>query len=404
MIDFELTDDHRTVAQLAADVAERYVKPNIRELDSAHRFDAELLTHLREADLLGVCIPEKYGGMGMDYISLGLVCESMEYGDTSARVIFSVHVGLNSMTLLTWGNEQQKEKYLIPQAKGEKIGTYGLTEPAAGSDAVGILSTAEKKGDKYILNGEKMWISLADVADNFLVFAWTDRDKQKARDHSGMSAFIVERDFDGVTTATIHGKLGVRAGNTGSISMQDVEVPAENLLGREGEGFKIAMACLDGGRYTVAAGSTGLIRACIDTCREYASTRETFKQAIDSHQLVKEMFAEMEYGYQAGRLLWWKAGWLRNIGQRCTRETSLAKWFCTDQAEKAAYNAVQIHGAYGYSDEYPVERFFRNAKGAAIYEGTREIHKLMQADYLLGHRVDREPRCLLPAWENTQGD
>lgn len=399
MIDFALTEDQLTVAKLASDVAERYVRPNLREHDREHKFDPAIFGHLKEADLLGVCIPEKYGGMGMDYISLGLVCESMEYVDTSARVIFSVHIGLNSMTLLTWGSDQQKEKYLIPQAKGEKIGTFGLTEPAAGSDAVGIRTTAEKRGDKYVLNGEKMWISLAHYADNFLIFAWTDKEKQKARDHSGMSAFIVERTFPGVTTGTIEGKLGVRSGNTGWIAMQDCEVPAENLLGEEGEGFKIAMACLDGGRYTVAGGSTGLIRACIDASKDYAATRETFTEPINSHQLVKEMFAEMEYGYEAGRLLWMKAGWLRNIGQRCTRETSLAKWFCTDQAEKAAYNAVQIHGAYGYSDEYPVERFFRNSKGAAIYEGTREIHKLMQADYMLGYRVDRAPRCLLPAWE-----
>jgi len=399
MIDFELTEDHNTVAQLGRDVVHKYLKPRIADLDREAAYDPDFAGHLRDADLLGVCIPEKYGGMGMDYISLGLVCEEMEYIDTSARVLFSVHVGLNSMTLLTWGNEAQKEKYLVPQAKGEKLGTFGLTESSAGSDAIGILSTAEKRGGKYILNGEKMWISLADVADNFLIFAWTDLEKKQKRDHSGISAFIVEREFAGVTTGTIKGKLGVRAGNTGWIAMQDVEVPVENLLGYEGEGFKIAMACLDGGRYTVAAGSTGLIRACMDVCKEYASTRKAFKESIDHHQLVKEMFADMVYGYEAGRLLWLKAGWLRNIGRRVTRETSLAKWFCCDQAEKASYNAVQIHGAYGYSDEYPVERYFRNAKGAAIYEGTREIHKLMQADYLLGFRTDRAPRCLLPAYQ-----
>lgn len=399
MIDFELTDDHRIVAELARDVANKHLKPKIAELDRTGKYDPDFIQHLKDADLLGVCIPEKYGGMGMDYISLGLVCEEMEYVDTSARVIFSVHTGLNSLTLYAWGDEFQKEKYLIPQAKGEKIGTFGLTEPAAGSDAVGILSTAEKRDDRYILNGEKMWISLADVADSFLIFAWTDLQKKSNRDHTGISAFIVERSFPGVTTGDIHGKLGVRAGSTGWISMQDTEVPKENLLGLEGEGFKIAMACLDGGRYTVAAGSTGLIRACMDTCKEYTSTREAFTQTIDHLQLVKEMFAEMIYGYEAGRLLWLKAGWLRNQGMRATKETSLAKWFCTDQAEKSSYNAVQIHGAYGYSDEYPVERFFRNAKGAAIYEGTREIHKLMQADYFLGARTDKDVRCPLPAYE-----
>lgn len=399
MIDFELTDDQKMVADLSRDVAHKYLKPKIQELDRNKETDPEFIARLRDADLLGVCIPEKYGGMGMDYVSLGLVCEEMEYVDTSARVIFSVHVGLNSITLLAWGNEEQKERYLAPQAKGEKIGTFGLTEPAAGSDAVGILTTARKDGDKYILNGEKMWISLSEVADHFLIFAWTDTDRQKKRDHSGLSCFIVEREYDGVTTGSIEGKLGVRAGKTGWIALQDVEVPAANLVGNEGEGFKIAMVCLDGGRYTVAAGSTGLIRACMDASKEYALTRKTFTEEIANHQLVKEMFAEMIYGYEAGRLLWMKAGWLKNKGVRNTKETSLAKWFCTDQAEKAAYNAVQIHGAYGFSDEYPVERFFRNSKGAAIYEGTREIHKLMQADYFLGFREDKELRNMPPAVE-----
>ncbi|NIP42000.1 MAG: butyryl-CoA dehydrogenase [candidate division Zixibacteria bacterium] len=399
MLDFELTEDHKMVQSVAREIAARKVAPTITDFDRKHEFDPTLIPALKEADLLGVCIPEKYGGMGMDYISLGLVCEELEYADTSARVIFSVHIGLNSMTLLGWANEEQKEKYLVPQAKGEKLATFGLTEPGAGTDAVGIATTADKNGDHYILNGEKMWISLADVADNFLIFAWTDRDKKEKRDHSGISCFIVESEFEGVTTGSIPGKLGVRAGNTGWIAMQDVKVPKENMVGEPNEGFKIAMTCLDGGRYTVAAGSTGLIKACIDASVEYCQTRKTFETEISQHQLVKEMLAEMEYGYQAGRLLWWKAGWLKNKGVRNTRETAMAKWFCTDQAEKAAYNAVQIHGAYGFSDEYPVERFFRNSKGAAIYEGTREIQKLMQADYLLGFRKDKETRLMVPGYE-----
>jgi glutaryl-CoA dehydrogenase (non-decarboxylating) len=399
MIDFELSEDHKMVQSVAREIAERKVAPTIRDFDREHKFDPTLIPALKEADLLGVCIPEKYGGMGMDYISLGLVCEELEYADTSARVIFSVHIGLNSITLLGWANEEQKEKYLVPQAKGEKLATFGLTEPGAGTDAVGIATTADKDGDDYILNGEKMWISLADVADNFLIFAWTDRDKKAKRDHSGISCFIVEKEFDGVSTGSIPGKLGVRAGNTGWIAMQDVKVPKANMVGEPDEGFKIAMTCLDGGRYTVAAGSTGLIKACIDASVEYCQTRKTFQSEISQHQLVKEMLAEMEYGYQAGRLLWWKAGWLKNKGVRNTRETAMAKWFCTDQAEKAAYNAVQVHGAYGFSDEYPVERFFRNSKGAAIYEGTREIQKLMQADYLLGFRKDKNLRLMIPGYE-----
>jgi glutaryl-CoA dehydrogenase (non-decarboxylating) len=397
-MDFELTDDHRSVQSLCRDFAQKRVMPTIRENDRAHKFDPQILKDMAELNILGLCFPEKYGGAGLDYISLGLACEELEYADTSARVILSVHIGLNSLTLLSWGSQYQKEKYLVPQVKGEKIATFGLTEPNAGSDAVGIQTTAVKKGDKYILNGEKMWISLADVADNFLIFAWTDQELKQKRDHRGISCFIVERKFPGVTAGTIHGKLGVRAGNTGWISLQDVEVTKDNLVGNEGEGFGIAMFCLEQGRYTVAAGSTGLIKACMDACVSYSQTRKTFQKPIAEHQLVKEMMANMAAGYEYSRLLWFKAGWMRNKGIRCTKETSMAKWIACQEAEKASSDAVQIHGAYGFSDEYPVERFFRNSKGASIYEGTREIHKLMQADYLLGIRQDKPRRRNLPPW------
>jgi glutaryl-CoA dehydrogenase (non-decarboxylating) len=397
-MDFAFTDDHLAVQKLCREFSAKNVIPTIRENDRAQNFDRSIINKMAQSDILGICLPEKYGGAGMDYISLGLACEELEYGDTSARVILSVHIGLNSLTLLAWGDNFQREKYLIPQAKGEKLASFGLTEPNAGSDAVGIQTTAIKKGDKYILNGEKMWISLADVADNFLIFGWSDIEKKNRRDHTGISAFIVERSFPGVATGTIHGKLGVRAGNTGWISFQDVEVPKSNLLGKEGEGFKIAMFCLEQGRYTVAAGSTGLIRACLDASVQYSHTRKTFDVPIAEHQLVKEMIAGMAAGYEYSRLLWLKAGWLRNAGRRATRETALAKWIACQEAEKAAADAVQVHGAYGFSDEYPVERFYRNSKGASIYEGTREIQKLMQADYALGIRHDKPRSQNLPAW------
>ncbi len=397
-MNFELNDDHISIRGLCKDFARRHIAPNIRDNDRAHRFDDSLISKMADADILGLCLPEKYGGVGMDYISLGLACEELEYVDTSARVVLSVHIGLNSLTLLSCGNQFQKEKYLIPQAKGEKLGTFGLTEPNAGSDVAGIQTTAVKKGDKYILNGEKMWISMADAADNFLIFAWTDLEKKSKRDHSGMTGFIVEKALPGVTTGTIEGKLGVRAGNTGWISLQDVEVPAENLVGNEGDGFSIAMFSLEQGRYTVAAGSSGLIRACLDACVDYSLTRKTFEKPIAEHQLVKQMIANMSAGYEYSRLLWLKAGWMRNEGLRPTRETSMAKWIACREAEKAAADAVQVHGAYGFSDEYPVERFYRNAKGASIYEGSREIQTLMQADYALGLRQDKERRFKLPSW------
>jgi glutaryl-CoA dehydrogenase (non-decarboxylating) len=396
MIDFDLSEEQRLLEQSVREWAAREVAPRIRELDREHRFDRGVLPKMAELGLLGCSVPAEYGGAGMDYISLGIISEELEYVDTSLRVIMSVHAGLNCLTLLTWGSDDQKQRYLVPQAQGKQIATYGLTEPAAGSDVRGIETVAIKRGDRYVLSGEKMWISLADVADNFLVFGWTDLEKKKQRDPSGISAFVVERTFKGFSSGTLKEKWGILAGNTGFFKMDEVEVPASNLVGREGEGFKIAMFALDQGRYTVAAGATGLIRACRDASIKYAKDRRTFGVPIAEHQLVKEMLAQMESDYQAARLLWLRAGFLKNAGRRNTRETGLAKWFATVASERAAGDAVQIHGANGYSDEYPVGRFYRNCKGAVIYEGTREIHKIMQADYALGSRQDRPTRCELP--------
>src|SRR6187399_3272340 len=404
MIDFDLTEEHQLLEQSVREWGAREVAPRIRELDRQHRFDPNILPQMAALGLLGCSVPAEYGGAGMDYISLGIISEELEYIDTSLRVIMSVHAGLNCLTLLAWGTEDQKQRYLVPQAQGTKIATYGLTEPSAGSDARGIQTVAIKKGDRYLLTGEKMWISLADVADNFLVIAWTDADKKRKKDPSGLSAFIVERAFKGFSSGTLTQKWGILAGNTGFFKMDDVEVPAENLVGREGEGFKIAMFALDQGRYTVAAGATGLIRACRDASVKYAKERKAFGVEIGSQQLVKEMIAQMESDYQASRLLWMRSGWLKNVGRRNTKETGLAKWFATVASERAAGDAVQVHGANGYSDEYPVGRFYRNCKGAVIYEGTREIHKLMQADYVLGYRTDRPTRCELPPFGGAAQD
>jgi glutaryl-CoA dehydrogenase (non-decarboxylating) len=399
MIDFRLSDEHYLLEQSIREWGGQQVAPFIRENDRNHHFDRDrILGGMAKLGLLGISVPQEYGGAGMDYISLGVASEELEYLDTSLRVIMSVHAGLNCLTLLAWATEDQKQRYLVPQALGKKISGYGLTEPSAGSDARAIQTTAVKRGDRYVLNGEKSWISLADVADNFLVFAWTDAEKKTQRDPSGLSAFIIERAWKGFSSGPMKEKWGILAGNTGFFKMDDLEVPEENMLGRSGEGFKIAMFALDQGRYTVAAGATGLIRACRDASVKYAHERKTFGVEIGQHQLVKEMIAQMESDYQAARLLWLRSGWLKNQGMRNTRETSLAKWFATVASERAAGDAVQIHGANGYSDEYPVGRFFRNCKGAVIYEGTREIHKVMQADYLLGYRTDRPARCELPAY------
>ena len=403
MIDFSLNEEHRLLERSVREWGHREVAPYIRENDRSHSFDRDrILGGMARLGLLGISVPQEYGGAGMDYICLGVASEELEYVDTSLRVIMSVHAGLNCLSLLTWGTEDQKRRYLVPQAQGTKIAGYGLTEPSAGSDVRGMQTTAVRHGDRYVINGEKSWISLADIADNFLVVAWTDLEKKKQRDPSGLTAFIVERALKGFSSGPMKEKWGILAGNTGWFKMADVEVPDANVLGKVGEGFKIAMFALDQGRYTVAAGATGLIRACRDASVKYAQERKTFGVEIGRHQLVKEMIAQMESDYQAARLLWLRSGWLKNTGQRNTRETGLAKWFATVASERAAGDAVQIHGANGYSDEYPVGRFYRNCKGAVIYEGTREIHKLMQADYLLGYREDRPSRCALPGYAGTE--
>ena len=396
-MDFSLTSEHEMVARMARDFAEKEVTPVIKEYDREHKVNRNAMRRMAELGICGICIPVRYGGQGMDYISLGLVCEELERVDTSLRVVMSVHVGLNSMGLLQWATEDQKQRFLIPQARGERIASYGLTEPGAGSDPVAISATARREGDVYVLNGEKMWISLADVADTFLIFAKTDPRAEPP--HKGITAFIIQREMKGVTTGDIHGKLGVRAGSTGWISMDDVEVPVEDRLGEEGEGFKIALSCLDNGRYTVAAGATGLLRACLEASVKYAHERQTFGKEIGQHQLVQQMIAFMKRDYEIARLLYLQAGWLKNEGKRNTQETSLVKWFATEASFAAASNAVQIYGAYGYSDEYDVERYLRNAKGACIYEGTSQIHQLMQAGYALGYRKDRPLRCEFPAYD-----
>ena len=399
MIDLELTEEHLALQNTVREFCAGEVAPYIKEWDEQSYFEPSIFTKMADLGLLGVCIPEQYGGAGFDYVSLGLVCEELEACDTFLRVAMSVHVGLNSLSVYSWGTEEQKQKYLVPQAKGDKIATFGLTEPNAGSDVIGSRSTAVRDGDEWVLNGEKMWISLADVADNFLFFCWTDLEKQKVRDHSGMSCFIVERSMPGFSSGTIHGKLGIRAGNTGYFSLQDVRVPTSNMLGQEGEGFKIAMFSLENGRYTVASGATGVIRASRDASIAYANTREVQGQKIANFQLVKQKIADMEADYQMSHLLWLKAGYLKNNGLSSARAASLAKWQATTRSETAASMAIEVHGANGYTNDYPVERYLRNCKAAVIYEGTRDIHTLMQADWALGLKKEKPARVTLPAYK-----
>jgi glutaryl-CoA dehydrogenase (non-decarboxylating) len=389
VIDFRPTEENRLVQRTVRDFVTDEIAPHIREWDEKGEVHREVFARMADLGLLGAPIHAAWGGSGMDYVSFAMICEELERGDTAFRVVQSVHVGLNSLTLMQWATEEQKLRWLVPQAKGEKLATFGLTEPGVGTDAGNLASTARRDGDSYVLNGEKVWISLADIADHFLVFASVDRSKG----HRGVTAFLLERGMKGLTTGTLHGKLGIRAGNTGTITMDNLRVPAEHRIGEEGEGFLIAMSAIDQGRFTVAAGNVGLAQACLDASVKYAHERETFGEEIGRHQLVKQMIAKMVAGIEAGRLLVWRAAFLKNHGIRNTRETSLAKWYATDHAVASALDAIQIHGANGYSNEFPVERYLRNAKAAVIYEGTSQLHTLIQADYALGYREDRPLRC-----------
>ena len=381
-MDFELTSEQRLLQDTVRAFVDERVLPNAVENDVNHHLDRSVIEGMAELGLLGIVIPEEYGGAGLDFIAEALACEEIERGEAAFRTLISVHVGLNSLSLLKYASEEQKERYLAPQARGEKLACFGLTEPEAGSDVAAMRTTARRQGDGYVLNGQKNWISYATVADHQLVFAKTDVEAK----HKGISAFIVEREWPGVMTRETENKLGIWAGSTGELFFEDVEVPAGNLVGQEGQGFEIAMHGLDQGRFTVAAGACGVIRACLERSVEYARERETFGKPIGKYQFVQDMIADMVLGYETSKLLVMQAAWLKNQGVRNTRETSLAKWHATESAFKAAHLAIQVHGAYGYSAEYGIERYFRNARAPIIYEGTTQIHKMMQAEHALGYR------------------
>ncbi len=392
-MDFRLTPEHELIREMAHKFGQQEIVPDVTARDREAKSDPAILQKMGEAGILGVSIPERYCGSGTDYISLGLVCEELERADTSARVVLSVHSGLHCLTLLQWGTDEQRNRWLPGLAKGERIGAFGLTEPNAGSDAINIKTRARRDGGSYVLNGEKTWISLADYATQFLVIARLEEGNADT-----FAAFIVERDSPGFHSRPIHGKLGVRAGNTGQIFFEDLRVPAENRLGEEGDGFKVAMSALDHGRYTVASGAVGIITACLDACNRYAKERKVGGEEIGRKQLVQQMIANMAASRDIGRLLYYQVGWMKNLGLRHTREVSLAKWKNCEMAFKCASDAIEIHGAYGYTDEFPVERYFRNSRGAMIYEGTHEIHTLIQAEYELGYRADKPLARTLPTW------
>jgi len=397
VLDLALTSDQEQLVATVREFCSREFAPRIAADDRAGRHDPEIFAKLASIGLPGVCFPQRYGGYGLDYLSLGLVCEELEYVDTVFRTVLSVHVGLVGMGLYTWATEEQKQRWLGPMARGEKLACYGLTEPNAGSDVASMAATARRNGQGYVLNGQKTWVSDADTADYMLVFAKTD----PKGGSKGVSAFMLDRAACGkaLRTEPIEDRLGIRAGDVGSIFMSDLAVDEADRIGDEGDGFKIAMSCLDNGRFTVGAGATGTVRASLDASVKYARERKTFGQEIGRYQLVQQMIARMSRDYEICRLLYFKVAYLKNKGMRHTREVSMSKQYATDAAFHAADDAIEIHGAYGYSAEYPVERFMRNARGPIIYEGTREVHTVLQGEYALGYRQDRPTKKSLPPYE-----
>jgi glutaryl-CoA dehydrogenase (non-decarboxylating) len=381
-VDLELTDEQRLIQDTVRSFVDDRVLPVAVQNDIEHKLDLDLIAGMAELGILGIVIPPEYGGAGLDFVAEALACEEIERGEAAFRTLISVHVGLNSLALLRYANEEQKQRWLVPQARGDKLACFGLTEPGAGSDVAAMRTTARRHGDVYVLNGQKNWISYASVADHALVFAKTDADAA----HRGISAFVLEKGMPGFSAADTEHKLGIWAGSTGELFFEDVEVPADHLIGEEGRGFEIAMYGLDQGRFTVAAGACGVVRACLERSVEYARERETFGRAIGRYQLVQDMIAKMVLGYETSKLLVMQAAWMKNEGKRNTRETSLAKWHATESAFEAANLAIQVFGSYGYSAEYGIERYFRNARAPIIYEGTTQIHKMMQAEHALGYR------------------
>lgn len=383
-MEFELNDEQRMVRELARRFADEEIVPFARENDITERFPMDMIKKMAQIGLLGAPVPERYGGAGLDFISDAIIFEEIGRACSSVRTTVSVQVSLVELAILNWGTEEQKERYLPALCKGELIGAFAITEPDVGSDAAGIKTSAVRRGarsdDGWVLKGSKTWITSGSVADIVIVFAQTDTSKG----HKGISCFIVEKGTPGFTSREIKGKLGLRASNTAQLFFEDCLVPSRALLGNIGEGFKIAMASLDNGRYGVAAGCVGIIQGCVDACVRYANERAQFGKPIASFQLIQDMIARMVVDLNAARLLVYRAGDLKNRGIRNTLETSIAKYFASEAAVRAATDAIQIHGAYGYSNEYPVERYLRDAKVATIYEGTSQIQKLIIGEHVLG--------------------
>lgn len=382
-MNFDFTEEQQAIRDMTRKFAEEEIAPVARENDIQERFPRDIIHKMGKLGLLGGPVPPEYGGAGMDYISYGLVAEEVGRACSSVRSTISVQISLVELTIYRWGTEEQKRHYLPRLCSGEMIGCFGLTEPNSGSDAASLQTSAIRDGDHWILNGSKMWISNGGVADVAIIFAQTD----KSKGPKGLAAFLVETKTPGFSSKDIHGKLGLRSSNTAQLFLDDVRVPHDHLLGAVGDGFKVAMSALDNGRYSLAAGCVGICQACVDASVRYAKERYQFGKPIGSFQLVQDLIARMIVDTEAARFLVLRAGHLKNKGIRNTLETSIAKYFATEAAVRIANDAIQVHGGYGYSNEFPVERYLRDARVGTLYEGTSQIQKLIIASQVLGIRA-----------------
>jgi alkylation response protein AidB-like acyl-CoA dehydrogenase len=379
-MDFSLTAEQKMIKDSVRKFAAEQILPHTRQWDHDGKFPRDLLYKMGELGYLGVPVPEEYGGTGLDYIAEAIVFEEVGYADSSVRTTLSVQMSLVELTIMKWGSEEQKQHYLPKLCSGEWLGCYGLTEPNAGSDAANIATTAKQEGDEWVLNGQKVWISNGTWADVAIVFAQT----QPGSKTKGMVAFLVDTKTPGFTSRKMTGKLGLKASDTGELFFDNVRVPDSARLGAVGEGFKVAMSALDNGRYGVASGCVGTAQRALDVSIGYAKERIAFDKPIAGFQLVQDMLAQMAVDVEAARLLVYQAGNVKNRGEVSTIPVSMAKYFATEAAKRNADMAIQIHGGYGFSDEYEPERLWRDCRVASLYEGTSQIQKLIIGRHLTG--------------------
>jgi alkylation response protein AidB-like acyl-CoA dehydrogenase len=383
-MDFTLTADQQHAQALAREFAQTRVAPLARTMDETRTMPPTLMADMAAAGLLGGPLPSVYGGGGWDAVSLALCYEELGRVDSAVRGLMTVHTSLVAQCILQWGTPEQRQHYLPLLANGAILGCYALTEPNAGSDAASLESTATPQGDDYLLNGEKIWITNGGIAHLALVFANADRGLK----HKGICAFLIPTDTPGLRREKMPGQeLGHRASDHAHLYFENMRVPQTALLGAPGEGFKVAMSALDHGRLGVAAGALGVAQACLDASVDFAKTRRQFGQRIGNFEMIQSALAEMAAGVEAARWLVYRAAWLKDRGIKATKETSIAKFFATEVAVKAANEAVLLHGGRGYSNDYPVERYYRDIKGLQIYEGTAHIQRLVIARELLGREA-----------------